>query len=417
MEEKPENENFLNYINKKRMSINNTYGKFNGKEFEYISNYLDSESYSNSKSWAQRFEEEVSEHTGVKYAVACNSGTSGLHMAMAACNIGPGDEVITPGLTVVMDAYAVIHVGATPVFVDIDRATYCITAKEIQKKITDKTKAIITVSLQGLSVDMDPILLLAKEKGIIVIDDSAQNILGTYKGRLAGTLADINVFSFENKKHITSGSEGGMLLTDNKEYATRARKFGGIGYKHMTASAGRTSLALSDVQDPDYERFDTIGLNYRMSEISAAVGLAQFERISDIVERRIAVAKMFNQSVKDCNWIVPQKIPDGYKHSHYTYSFEYKGLEVLGVTWKDFYKMYIEMGGDGFYSACVVPYLEPVFQNNEDYNKIYKKGMCPVAEALQKKIMQFKTNYRSLSIAKEKANTLKRLIDKLGRTK
>ena len=338
-------------------------------------------------------------------------------MSMAACNIGPGDEVITPGLTVVMDAYAVIHVGATPVFVDIDRATYGITAKEIQKKITDKTKAIITVSLQGLSVDMDPILQLAKEKGIIVIDDSAQNILGTYKGRLAGTLADINVFSFENKKHITSGSEGGMLLTNNKEYATRARKFGGIGYKHMTAAAGRTSLALSDVQDPDYERFDTIGLNYRMSEISAAVGLAQFERISDIVERRIAVAKMFNQSVKDCNWIVPQKIPDGYKHSHYTYSFEYKGLEVLGVTWKDFYKMYIEMGGDGFYSACVVPYLEPVFQNNEDYNKIYKKGMCPVAEALQKKIMQFKTNYRSLDIAKEKANILKRLIDKLGRTK
>jgi dTDP-4-amino-4,6-dideoxygalactose transaminase len=234
---------------------------------------------------------------------------------------------------------------------------------------------------------------------------------------LAGTLADINVFSFENKKHITSGSEGGMLLTDNQEYATRARKFGGIGYKHMTAAAGRTSLALSDVQDPDYERFDTIGLNYRMSEISAAVGLAQFERISDIVERRIAVAKMFNQSVKDCNWIVPQKIPDGYKHSHYTYSFEYKGLEVLGVTWKDFYKMYIEMGGDGFYSACVVPYLEPVFQNNEDYNKIYKKGMCPVAEALQKKIMQFKTNYRSLAIAKEKANILKKLIDKLGRTK
>lgn len=399
------------------MSILDVYGKFNGKELEYISSYLDSESYSNSKSWAQRFEEKVSEHTGIKYAVACNSGTSGLHMAMAACNIGPGDEVITPGLTVVMDAYAVIHVGATPVFVDIDRETYGINAKEIQKKITDKTKAIITVSLQGLSVDMDPILLLAKEKGIIVIDDSAQNILGTYKGRLAGTLADINVFSFENKKHITSGSEGGMLLTDNQEYATRARKFGGIGYKHMTAAAGRTSLALSDVQDPDYERFDTIGLNYRMSEISAAVGLAQFERINDIVERRIAVAKMFNQSVKNCNWIVPQKIPDGYKHSHYTYSFEYKGLEVLGVTWKDFYKMYIEMGGDGFYSACVVPYLEPVFQNNEDYNKIYQKGMCPVAEALQKKIMQFKTNYRSLAIAKEKANILKRLIDKLERTK
>ncbi len=399
------------------MSINNPHGKFNGKEFEYVSHYLDSEGYGNDKSWTQRFEEKVSKHIGVKYAVACNSGTSGLHMAMAACNIGPGDEVITPGLTVVMDAYAVIHVGATPVFVDIDRATYGISAQEIQKNITDKTKAIITVSLQGLSVDMDPILELAKEKGIIVIDDSAQNILGEYKGGVAGTLADISVFSFENKKHITSGSEGGMLLTDIEEYAIRARKFGGVGYKHMTASAGRTSLALSDVQDPDYERFDTIGLNYRMSEVSAAVGLAQFERISDIVERRIVVANMFKEAVKGCSWIAPQRVPEGYKHSHYTFSFEYKGLEALGISWKEFYNMYVEMGGDGFYSACIVPYLEPVFQNNENYNKIFTKGMCPIAEDLQKKIMQFKTNYRSLSIATEKVNILKRLIDKLRRTK
>ena len=399
------------------MSIHDLHGKFNGKEFEYISNYLDSESYSDEKSWAQRFEEEVSKQTGAKYAVACNSGTSGLHMAMYACGIGHGDEVITPALTVVMDAYAVIHVGATPVFVDVERDTYGISVEEIKKKITNKTKAIITVSLQGLSVDMDPILELAKENNIVVIDDSAQNILGEYKGRVAGTLADISVLSFENKKHMTSGSEGGMLLTDVEEYAVRARKFGGIGYKHMTASAGRTSLALSDVQDPDYERFDTIGLNYRMSEVSAAVGLAQFERASDIVERRIVVANMFKEAVKGCSWIVPQRVPEGYKHSHYTYSFEYKGLETIGVSWKEFYNMYVEMGGDGFYSACVVPYLEPVFQNNENYNKIFTKGMCPIAEDLQKKIMQFKTNYRSLSIATEKANILKRLIDKLSRTK
>ena len=395
------------------MSIHDLHGKFNGKEFDYISKYLDSEGYSDEKSWAQRFEEEVSKHTGAKYAVACNSGTSGLHMAMYACGIGHGDEVITPALTVVMDAYAVIHVGATPVFVDVERDTYGISVEEIKKKITNKTKAIITVSLQGLSVDMDPILELAKENNIVVIDDSAQNILGEYKGRVAGTLADISVLSFENKKHMTSGSEGGMLLTDVEEYAVRARKFGGIGYKHMTATAGRTSLTLSDVQDPDYERFDTIGLNYRMSEISAAVGLAQFERINDIVERRTEVAKMFDKAIQGCDWIVPQYIPEEYKHSHYTYSFEYRGLEILGISWKDFYKMYTEMGGDGFYSACVVPYLEPVFQDNTEYNSIFTKGICPISEDLQKKIMQFKTNYRSLNVARQKANILKELIIRL----
>jgi len=398
-------------------NIYNPFGKFNGKELEYLSSYLDSEGDSNEKPWVQRLEESVSNSIGAKYAVACNSGTSGLHMAMYACGIGPGDEVITPGLTVVMDAYAVIHMGAMPVFADVDRATYCISVEEIRKKITEKTKAIITVSLQGLSVDMDPILELAKKRGIVVIDDSAQNILGEYKGRVAGTLADISILSFENKKHMTSGSEGGMLLTDIEEYAVRARKFGGIGYKHMTAFAGRTSLALSDVQDPDYERFDTIGLNYRMSEVGAAIGLAQFERIGEIVERRIMVAKMFAEAVDDCNWIVPQYEPEGYKNSHYTFSFEYKGSDMLGITWREFYQMYVDMGGDGFYSACVVPYLEPVFQNNEKYNQVYKQGMCPVAEDLQKKIMQFKTNYRSLSVAQEKADILKELINKLGRFK
>ena len=395
------------------MSINDLHGKFNGKEFEYISNYLDSEGYSDEKSWVQRFEEEVSKHTGVKYAVACNSGTSGLHMAMVACGIGPGDEVITPGLTVVMDAYSVIHVGAKPVFADVDRTTYGIDVSEIKRKITNKTKAIITVSLQGLSVDIDPIMKLAKENNLIVIDDSAQNIQGEYKGRVAGTLGDISMLSFENKKHITAGSEGGMLLTDNEEFAIKARKFGGIGYKHMTASAGRTSLTLSDVQNPDYERFDTIGLNYRMSEVSAAIGLAQFERIDYIVNRRIAVANIFHKAVSGFKWITPQFTPKGYKHSHYTFSFEYKGNEELGISWKEFYNMYVEMGGDGFYSACVVPYLEPVFQNHECYKEIYTKGMCPVAEDLQKKIMQFKTNYRSLAEAQKKANILRKLILKI----
>ena len=260
---------------------------------------------------------------------------------------------------------------------------------------------------------MDPILKVAKENNLFVIDDSAQNILGEYKGKVAGTLGDMSMLSFENKKHMTAGSEGGMLLTDNEELAIKARKFGGIGYKHMTASAGRTSLALSDVQNPDYERFDTIGLNYRMSEVSAAIGLAQFERIDAIVDRRIAVANIFSEAVNGCKWIIPQLTPKNYKHSHYTFSFEYKGNENLGISWKEFYNMYIEMGGDGFYSACVVPYLEPVFQDDECYKDIYTKGMCPVAEDLQKKIMQFKTNYRSLEEAQKKANILKALIMKI----
>lgn len=397
--------------------ISDPTGKFNGKELEYISEFLDTITEKKTKPFVQRFEEEVTRKIGTKYAVACNSGTSALHMAMFAANIQPGDEVIVPSLTVVMDAYAAIHMGATPVFADIDKKTYGIDPEDVKRKITKKTKAIITVSLQGLSVDIDPIMSLAKQNNIIVIDDSAQNIMGKYKGRLAGNLADINTFSFENKKHITAGSEGGMLLTNCSHFAERARKFGGIGYKHMTALAGRTSLAMSDVQDPDYERFDTIGLNYRMSEACAAIGLAQFERIDHIVSRRVQVAQLFNNAVKDCDWIIPQFVPDQYEHSHYTVSFEYNGDKIKGISWKEFYNMYTEMGGDGFYSACIVPYLEPVFQNNPSYNKILTKGLCPVAEEMQKKIMQFKTNYRSIDDAEHKANILKNLVDKIEHKK
>ena len=396
------------------MSINSKFGKFNGKELQYISEYLDSESMHNEKSWTQRFEEAVSEKLGIKYAIACNSGTSGLHMAMFAAGIGPGDEVITPALTVVMDAYAVIHMGATPVFADVNRDTYTIDIEDIKRKYTSKTKAIVTVSLQGLSAEMDEILEFANQKGLIVIDDSAQNLHGTYNKKPAGTLGHINVLSFENKKHITAGSEGGMVLTNCPHFAVKARKFGGIGYKHMTANAGRTSLALSDVQNPDYERFDTIGLNYRMSEISAAVGLAQFERSCDIVQRRKKVAEIFLNAVKGCNWIKTQYSPDNIEHSFYTFSFEYQGFEKFGLSWRDFYKIYTDAGGDGFYSACVVPYLEPVFQNNEIYNKVYTQGLCPTAESLQKKIMQFKTNYRSLEVAELKASVLKQVIEKIG---
>ena len=394
----------------------NPYGKYNGKEAEYVLQILNSDNPINKeKSWTQRFEDEFCETLGVKYAIACNSGTSGLHAALMAAGVGEGDEVISPALTVVMDAYAIIHVGATPVFADVNPETQTIDPEDIKKKITPKTKAIITVSLQGLPVDIDPIMEIAKDNNLIVIEDSAQTMMGVYKGGIAGTLGHIGVFSFENKKHMTCGSEGGMIVSNDEGLAQRARKFAGIGYKHMTAKAGRTSLAMSTVQDPAYERFDTIGLNYRMNEVSAAIGLAQFERIELLVSRRRAVAKMFDEAIKGCKWLVKQAIPEGYVHSYYSYAVIYYGDETVGLLWKDFYNRYIEMGGDGFYSACKIPYLEPIFKKIEVNGVKYKEGLCPIAEKLQTQIMQFKTNYRNLDIAKRKADILADFINNLGR--
>lgn len=390
--------------------------KFNGNEIEYVLRVLDTENPENKAfPWVQKFEEQFAAKFKTKYAIAVNSGTSGLHAALYAAGVGPGDEVIQPALTVVMDAYATIHLGGVPIFVDINEENYNMDPALIESKITDKTKAIITVSWFGLPVDMDPIMAIAKKHNLIVIDDSAETLLAHYKGVISGTNAHIGVFSFEHKKHLTSGSEGGMIITNDEHLATQARKFAGIGYKHMTASAGRTHLAKSTFQDPDYLRFDTIGLNYRMNAISAAVGMAQLERAEFIVARRQESAKFFLDAVKGCKWMIPQKVDEGFEHSYYTFAVDYRGMDERNVSWKEFYNRYIEKGGDGFYGNVAVSYLEPALLNKQFGRVKLVQGMCPVAERLQKRIMAFKSNYRDLAVAKQKAEILSKLIDEIGR--
>ncbi len=365
--------------------------------------------------WVQRFEEAFAAKVGAPYAIAVNSGTSGLHAALFAAGVGPGDEVIQPAMTVVMDAYATIHLGGIPVFADIVPETQHIDPEDIARKITPRTKAIMTVSWQGLPVDMDPILDIARKHNLVVIDDSAQTMMGRYKGKIAGTNAHIGVYSFENKKHLTTGSEGGMIVTSDPELATRARKFAGLGYKHMTATAGRTHLALSTVQDPGYERFDTIGLNYRMNAISAAVGLAQLERVDHIVARRQACGRMFLDAITGCGWMVPQAVMADAEHTYYTFAVDYHGETERGVKWKEFYNRYMDMGGDGFYGCVVTPYLEVALRGKEFGGYRMEDGLCPEAEALQRRVMQFKTNYRNLGEARQKAEVLSKLVNEIGR--
>jgi perosamine synthetase len=398
------------------LSVNGPYGKYIGKEAEYVMRALDTETPNpDGISWVQKFEEKFSDAIGSKYAIAVNSGTSGLHAALFAAGVGPGDEVIQPCVTVVMDAYVTLHLGAVPIFIDIDAKTWNIDVNKIEEKITEKTKAIIVVSLYGLPVDIDPIMKIADKYNLIVIDDSAETLMARYKDGIAGTHAHMGVFSFEKSKHITSGSEGGMIITSDENLATRARKFAGIGYKGLTASAGRTSLASSVYQDPDYERFDTIGLNYRMNEVTAAVGLGQFEQVNHLVERRKVIGQMFREAVAGCSWIETQVVPDHSDHSYFTFGMLYLGLEKRNISWKEFYNRYKEMGGDGFYACWKNPYLEPSLRGKEFGGVLMQKGFCPIGEEYQKKIMAFKTNYRNLGEARHQTNILANLIDGIGR--
>ena len=366
-------------------------------------------------SWVTKFEQNFSKKFHSNYSIAVNSGTSGLHAALLAAGVGKNDEVIQPSITVIMDAYVTLHVGAKPVFVDVDEHTWNIDPTEIEKNITSKTKAIITVSLYGLPANMSEIMKIAKKHNLIVIDDSAETFLSYADGKLYSNQADITVYSFERSKHMTSGSEGGMVTTNNEIFAEKVRKFAGIGYRGLKASAGRTSLSSEIYQNPDYERFDEIGFNYRMNSITAAMGIAQLEVLDHLVKLRQEIGKEFLNAVRDCNWIIPQFVPENVSHTYFTFAVRYEGFSVHKLSWRDFYKEYKSRGGDGFYACWKNPYMEPSLRKKSYGTQIWDKDLCPIAENLQSKIMAFKTNYKEIKLAKQKILILSEMIDEIGR--
>jgi perosamine synthetase len=392
--------------------------KYLGNELEYLRKVLEAESWSNTfGSWTQALEGEFAKRMGAKYAVAMNSGTATLHAALVACGVEPGDEVISPAITVIMDTTATLHANAVPVYADVDPDTFNIDPVDIARRITPRTKAIIPVSLYGLPCDMDPIMKVAEKHGLAVIEDNAQCVLSTYKGRMVGTIGHAASYSFENTKHISCG-EGGMVITNDEALAERVRKIGGHGFKNLRASEGRIRLNQNIFQNPNYKRHDTLGWNYRMPEFNAAVSMAQLERVEELVELRIKSAAILMQAMKGCSYLVPQKTPADCTHSYYTLGVKYLGAEQGVASWEQFREAYLEEGGDGIYGAWSVPYLEPMMvervyvrHNPSLYKDVrYQEGLCPVAERVQKQLMQFKTNYRDPALAEIKAEALYRTI-------
>lgn len=396
--------------------------KYIGNELKYLGKVLRNESWSaTGGSWTIGLERAFSQRIGVRYGVAFNSGTSTLHAALEAVGVRAGDEVITPALTVIMDTTAILHANAVPVYCDINPKTFNIDPEDIEKKMTDKTKAIIAVALYGLSPEYDRILEIARKRNIALIEDNAQAILSTYKGRILGTIGDVASFSFENTKHISCG-EGGIILTNSENIAEKCRKLGGHGFKNLTADDGRVKLNQDVFQNPEYKRHSDLGWNYRMPEFTAAVAYAQLERVDELVQMRINSATYFLDIIRDCDYLIPQYTPDYCKNSYYSLGVIYDGQEKIGVSWMDFRKKYIEYGGDGWYGAWSVPYLEPVMVERKFAERLpsvysdiyYEEGICPNAERIQKKLMQIKTNYRSMEIAEKKAYSLYKTIKYFG---
>ena len=375
----------------------------------------------------KRLESGFAERFGVSYGILHNSGTGTMQSCLLAAGVGPGDEVLVPPFTAVATPNVVVQCGAVPVFVDVDPDTFNMDPADIERKITEHTKAIIPVSLYGLSPDFDPIMALAKKHNLTVIEDNAQCFLGTYKGKLVGTIGHAASFSFQASKHMTSFGDGGIVITDDEEFARNIRKRAALGFRTLGAKPGDVFVPKDVRQDWAFERHDVMGYNFRMCALAAATGLGQLERLDYLVAARRFAAAGYEAVLREekCDWLIPPHVPEGCLHTYWTWTCKLDEKKV-GVDWRQFRKAFIEHGGDGLYSAWVPVHLEPVYRNLAFYGrpdqapnfdprykgkvKSYQKGDCPVCEAMQPTLCQFKTSMQTLEKAESQFEALRKTI-------
>lgn len=258
----------------------------NGNEKKYLCECIDTGWISSEGPFVKEFEQKMSETVGRKYGIAVSNGTAALEIAAQALGITEGDEVIMPTFTIISCAMAITKLGAIPVLIDSDIHTWNMNVDEIEAKITKKTKAIMIVHLYGLPVEVDKVLELAKKYNLKVIEDAAEMHGQTYNGRPCGSFGDISTFSFYPNKHITTG-EGGMVVTDDEKLADRCRSLRNLCFR----------------KDIRYVH-DEISDNYRFTNLQAAVGLAQLERLDEFVERKREMGRYYTERLRDVNGLI-----------------------------------------------------------------------------------------------------------------
>lgn len=259
--------------------------KLDGNERKYLNECIDSGWISFEGPFVKRFEEGMAKITNRKYGIAVSNGSVALDTAVMALKLKEGDEVIMPTFTIMSCAAAVVRVGAKPVLVDSDPVTWNMKVEDIESKITSKTKAIMVVHIYGLPVDMDKVLELAEKYHLYIIEDAAEMHGQTYKGKPCGSFGDISTFSFYPNKHITCG-EGGMVLTDDENLAERSKLV--------------RNLFFSPKKRYVHEE---LGYNFRMTNLQAAVGVAQLERIDETVKKKRHIGKLYTKLLKDIQGI------------------------------------------------------------------------------------------------------------------
>ena len=338
---------------------------------------------------AREFEELIAEYIGVKYAVAVSSGTAGLHILVRTLEVGPGDEVLVPSFTFSASVNAILYERATPVFVDIEPETYNLDPDDLERKITKRTKAIMAVDIFGHPAEWDRILEIADKYNLKIIDDSCEALGAEYKGKKIGQFGDCACFAFYPNKQITTG-EGGIIVTNNFSIAKLARSLRNQGREEMGSWL-------------EHER---LGYNYRMDEMSAALGVSQLKKLEVFLEKRERVARIYTEKLKGFSWVRPPVVKPYVRMSWFVYVVTLQeGLDrdtVIGNLEKK------GIPARGYFSPIhLQPYVKRIFG--------YKGGELPVTENIAKRTLAlpFHNNLTEEEI-EEVLKTLKDVVERVN---
>ena len=310
--------------------------------------------------YVQKFEEKFTNYIGTKHAVAVSNGTAALHVALAAINIQPNDEIIVPSFSFIATANCALYQGAKPIFVDIDAQTYNIDPNKIEEKITNKTKAIIPVHYAGQPADMDPIQEIAKRHNLYVIEDAAEAHGSLYKGKKAGSIGDLNCFSFYPNKNMTTG-EGGMITTNNGELGEKMRMIRNHG------------------QDQRYHHI-TLGFNYRMTDIHASLGLVQLKRLDWVIQKKAEKAAYYDERIKE---MFNDLIQTPYVAPYATHVYMFYTILFKNQATRDRAITKLEQKSIETRVAFPPIHLQLLYQNLYGY----KKGYLPTTEEISDTIL------------------------------
>ena len=310
----------------------------------------------------RELEEKFAKLCSTKYAIAVNSGTAALHASLNAAGIKQGDEVITTPFTFIATANTILMQSAKPVFVDIEENTFNIDPEKVEEKITEKTKAIVAVDLYGHLCDYDKLSKIAEKNNLTIIEDACQSVNTSYKEKKAGSFGNIASFSFYATKNITCG-EGGMIATDNKEYAEKAKLFRQHGRSSMT----------------EYE-YTKLGYNYRMTDICAAIILEQLKKIDFMTKKRIENANYLINGLKEIEGVKTPIIKQGHKHVFHQFTIKVEDNFKLS---RDELMEYLKKKGIN----TAVYYPKPLHLCKHFKNIGYKEGDYPIAEKISRQVL------------------------------